>query len=969
MNPLRAVGGILLCLCAVSSGQTITPTNWYERTSPTTNQLNGVSFGTWTPSTFVVAGSQTTFLTSSNGADWVAASAGGPASTLFCAAYVNGKYFLGGTGPAVLRYSTDGINWTNGFTATGQIYGILPGFPGLAVAHSDANNTSFSLTFNPNTPFTFTSNALPTTNALFAIANTVVPTARALPGAFFVAVGDHGTIITSTNGTNWVLRNSGTTLALRAVVYHQGRMFVGGDSGIVLTSSDGISWASAAPTSFDIRGLASSGNAIVAVGKYASIGKVHVSKDGFTWPGSATEFSEPLNAVAFGQSSFLAVGDGGLIVQSSPVFDSSVNSWTKPTSGYWEEPFWSLGRLPAADQTHIVFTNSGWKALAIGQNTTANFSNSLVIGSLDIDAPSNSFNQLLFNYAGTNVPLNVAWLHLGTNASMACYYSALVADGFQIDSPALFGDYSRLSVMEVTVNSGLTLSNAFASVGSLAVTTKATLNQVGGNSTVEDFSLDAGATYTLESGSLNAEHIFLDSDAIDFPLSDGTATFIQNGGDVTADFIFFGTSLSKMGECVLHGGNLSASVLTFRSGSFTQTGGTNTLAMVRFPTARPTFSQAHYSLAGGLLVSSNLTVGVANLPDGPSPGYFVQSGGVHTNLLLSLFGYLQSPWPGDHRFATWGGFYTLSGGLLLSGQEDVNGSFTQSGSTNSTPLLNVNPGGAYSLGDGQLNTSTSVIYGFMQVVYGPNLCNPVLAFTQTGGVHTVANNLTISNFATYDFQAGKVDAQNIQLGPNSQLNCSSGIISNWGTITILGGASIFRPGTQSHFLGKLVLPPFTNSACGDSIAMPVTLDVSGPGGTALQFRDSSDADWSAPALQILGWQPWSNGGSSHHIFFGTNSFGLSTAQLNKIIFVNPYGWPAGNYPARILSSGEVVPTALPILGAIRNSDGLILFWPGDFELLAATNVVGPYFPIPAATSPWTNPFTAREQYFRLAPPR
>jgi hypothetical protein len=899
--------------------------------------------------------------------DWQAASAGDTASTLFCATYFNGSYFAGGTGPAVLRYSTDGINWTNGFSATGQIYGILPSFPNLAIGHSDADNTSFILSFNPYPPFTFTSNALPTTNALFAIASTVVPTGRTLSNAFFVAVGGQGTIITSTDGINWVLRNSGTTLALRAVAYHQGRMFVGGDSGIVLTSSDGIAWSPAAPTSFDIHGLASSGNAIVAVGKYASIGKLHASIDGFTWPGSSVEFSKPLNSVAFGQSSFVAVGDGGLIVQSSPVLDSSVNSWTKPTSGYWEEPFWSCGRLPAADQGQILFTNSGWKALAIGQNTTANFSNSLVIGSLDIDAPSNSFNQLLLNYAGTNVPLDVLRLHLGTNASLVSYYSALVATVFEINSPALFADYSRLSVGTVSVNAGLTLSNAFASVGNLRITTNATLDQVGGNSTVRDASLAASATYTLENGSLNARAISLNSGGIGLPPYDGTAAFIQNGGDVTAEYIFFGSSFSKMGEYVLQGGKLSASTLSFRSGSFTQTGGTNTLAIVNFPESSLYFIQARYSLAGGLLISTNLTLGSGNYPSIPNPGHFVQSGGLHTNLALSLFGYLMDPKPGGIQFPGWGGFYDLSGGLLVSGTESVSGRFTQTAGTNHTPFLGISQGGLYSLGDGELSTFNTTINGYMRAYWSPHRCDPTLVFTQTGGVHTVANDLAVANFATYDFQAGALLAQDIHLGPYSELKCDRGTISNWATFTILGSAGIFRPGAQSHFLGKLVLLAFTNWACGDSIAMPINLDVSGPSGTVLRFRDSSDADWSAPGLLILGWQPWSNGGSSHHIFFGTNSLGLSVAQLSKIIFIDPYGWPLGNYPAQILSTGEVVPVPLPILGTTRNSNGLIVYWPGDYQLLTATNVMGPYLPIPAATSPFTNPFTGREQYFRLAP--
>jgi hypothetical protein len=411
---------------------------------------------------------------------------------------------------------------------------------------------------------------------------------------------------------------------------------------------------------------------------------------------------------------------------------------------------------------------------------------------------------------------------------------------------------------------------------------------------------------------------------------------------------------------------LSASVLTFRSGSFTQTGGTNTLAMVRFPTARPSFSQAHYSLAGGLLVSSNLTVGVANLPDGPSPGYFVQSGGVHTNLAMSLFGYLNVLPPGWYQSPAWAGFYDLSGGLLVSGSQSVLGRFTQTAGTNHTPVLGISQGGLYSLGDGELSTSNTTVNGYVRAYVGPDRCEPTVVFTQTGGVHTVANDLVITGFAIYDFQAGTLSVQDISLGPNAELNCGGGIITNWGTFTIQGGA-VFRAGAQNHFLGKLLLPAFTNWGCGDLIPTPVTLNVSGPSGTVLQFRDSRDADWSAPALQILGWQPWSNNGSSHHIFFGTNSPGLSAAQLSKMVFMDPYGWPPGTYPAQILSTGEVVPVPLPILSMTRSSNALILSWPGNYQLLTATNVMGPYFPIPAATSPFTNPFTACEQYFRVVP--
>src|SRR5688572_11702440 len=54
----------------------------------------------------------------------------------------------------------------------------------------------------------------------------------------YVAVGDLGTILTSTNGTNWSRQTSGTTSALRDCVYGAGTWVAVGDFGMVLTSLD-----------------------------------------------------------------------------------------------------------------------------------------------------------------------------------------------------------------------------------------------------------------------------------------------------------------------------------------------------------------------------------------------------------------------------------------------------------------------------------------------------------------------------------------------------------------------------------------------------------------------------------------------------------------------------------------------------------------------------------------------------------
>jgi hypothetical protein len=121
-----------------------------------------------------------------------------------------------------------------------------------------------------------------------------------------------------------------------------------------------------------------------------------------------------------------AVGLLLFVCLPSVVFgDPVVNSWMKPTSGYWEEQaYWSLGVLPDATQS-VVFTNEGWKALAIGPNTAQSFPQSMQIQGLQIAGPTNSYNVLLLNYSGFEVPLQVTSLTVGSNSSVVALSSML----------------------------------------------------------------------------------------------------------------------------------------------------------------------------------------------------------------------------------------------------------------------------------------------------------------------------------------------------------------------------------------------------------------------------------------------------------------------------------------------------------------------------------------------------------------
>ena len=105
--------------------------------------------------------------------------------------------------------------------------------------------------------------------------------------------------------------------------------------------------------------------------------------------------------------------------------DTPINAWIKPGSGDWQDQTaWSLGVLPAPNQT-IMLTNQGWKAIAIGPSTAPNFSGSLDVSSVILGGYTDSFNLLLLNYAGFEVPLTTGNLLVGTNSGVTVLASVL----------------------------------------------------------------------------------------------------------------------------------------------------------------------------------------------------------------------------------------------------------------------------------------------------------------------------------------------------------------------------------------------------------------------------------------------------------------------------------------------------------------------------------------------------------------
>lgn len=150
----------------------------------------------------------------------------------------------------------------------------------------------------------------------------------------YVAVGDNGTLSTSTNGVSWVAptaKPSDFTTALRAVAATGGsgaRWVAVGDNGASLISSDGATWrrgATPAEGARALRGIASNGAKFVAVGDG---GTILESTDGSAWSErTLSTFSENLQAVAYSSRGyFIAVGDNGSVVLIS---DAGISGATK----------------------------------------------------------------------------------------------------------------------------------------------------------------------------------------------------------------------------------------------------------------------------------------------------------------------------------------------------------------------------------------------------------------------------------------------------------------------------------------------------------------------------------------------------------------------------------------------------------------------------------------------------------------
>jgi hypothetical protein len=235
------------------------------------------------------------------------------------------------------------------------------------------------------------------------------------------------------------------------------------------------------------------------------------------------------------------------------------------------------------------------------------------------------------------------------------------------------------------------------------------------------------------------------------------------------------------------------------------------------------------------------------------------------------------------------------------------------------------------------------------------------SYYHQGGTTTVSGTFSLGRSGSFTIQQGTFSAPTITVGigaaqlqepyrPIFSMQGNGAIVNS--NFTLSGGNLSAR---FDHQLGKLVV-----GAGASALGFEAS-------GAVLRFLDSHLSAWSG-TLAILSWAGSTNGGGANQLIFGNSAQGLAPAQLSRIYFINPAGFPSGNYPARILPNGEVVPSVPPSITFTRSANQLVLSWQGNYQLYSSTNVAGFFTPVAGATSPYTNSFTEPQRFFQLRSP-
>lgn len=187
----------------------------------------------------------------------------------------------------------------------------------------------------------------------------------------FVAVGDSGVVMTSIDGVAWERTGVGSLMQLNDVTFGGGLFVAVGNGGGILTSPDGTQWTLRAIGGDDLWAVAFGQNKFVVAGgsKGTGIGSnvvppramLAVSEDGYTWTSHGSASPRPITGIVFGEGRWVAATDTGAINVS---YDAM--SWLPISVGIGLEGAYTLafgnGRYVLAGGSRSTSMNRVWSS-------------------------------------------------------------------------------------------------------------------------------------------------------------------------------------------------------------------------------------------------------------------------------------------------------------------------------------------------------------------------------------------------------------------------------------------------------------------------------------------------------------------------------------------------------------------------------------------------------------------------------
>jgi len=134
----------------------------------------------------------------------------------------------------------------------------------------------------------------------------------------FVAVGDYGTIITSTNGYDWTIQSAGQFPQLLGVGSSGGNFAAVGVGGFIALSSNGVNWIlQTSPVTNTLRAVAGNPNTAAVFTAVGDSGAVVKHPFGTNWLKVGYNVTNNFRAVTYESNSVYVAGDGIYIAQTN----------------------------------------------------------------------------------------------------------------------------------------------------------------------------------------------------------------------------------------------------------------------------------------------------------------------------------------------------------------------------------------------------------------------------------------------------------------------------------------------------------------------------------------------------------------------------------------------------------------------------------------------------------------------------